>query len=179
MPIGSQSSYRYIMQGVLATNPKSILDLGIGFGMNGCGIRNWYDLGLYPFKTKLVGVEGFEGYRNPAWELYDKVIVGNILEVIDGLEVFDMILITDVIEHFDKQQGVELLNKLKTKVSKCVMVSTPGVWIEQGEYMGNKLEAHKSMWSVKDFTDLGYGIVQDGTIDDMGHMMITADFIKR
>jgi hypothetical protein len=167
------------MQGVLATNPKSILDLGIGFGMNGCGIRNWYDLGLNPFKTKLVGVEGFEGYRNPAWGLYDEVIVDNILNVVDRIEVFDMILITDVIEHFSKDEGIVLLEKLKHKVNKCVMVSTPGVWIEQGEYMGNKLEEHKSMWTVNDFKALGYGIVQDGTIDDMGHMMITADYIKK
>jgi hypothetical protein len=178
MPIGSWSAFQRVIQGTLATNPKSVLDLGIGFGMNGCGIRNWLDLGIKPFKTKLVGVEIFDKYKNPAWGLYDKVISGDILKIVEEIENFDLILMTDVIEHFSKQEGVKLIHKLKEKCNKAVIVVTPNVWIEQGEYMGNIHETHKSLWTVSDFVVNGYGIVQAG-LDQYGHNMIVADYVKR
>ena len=178
MPIGSWSAYQRVIQGTLATNPKSILDIGIGFGMNGCGVRNWLDLGVKPFKTKLVGIEAFPQYKNPAWGLYDKVIEGDVLEIIDTLESFDLILMTDVIEHFSKEQGMMLLAKLKDKCNKSVIVSTPSIWIEQGDAYGNKYETHKSLWTVADFRRLGFGIIWDGRPDQYGHMMLIADYLK-
>jgi 2-polyprenyl-3-methyl-5-hydroxy-6-metoxy-1,4-benzoquinol methylase len=177
MPIGSWSAYQRVIQGILATNPSSVLDIGIGFGMNGCGIRNWLDLGV-DFKTKLVGIEAFPHYRNPAWALYDDVILGDVTKIIDTVGDFDLIVITDVIEHFDKEDGIKLLEKLKTKCRKGVIVSTPSVWIEQGDAYGNVYETHRSLWTVKDFKDLGYGIVWDGRKDEYGHMMLIADYIK-
>lgn len=177
MPIGSWSAFTKVIQGTLATNPSSILDIGVGFGMNGCGIRNWLDLGVN-FKTRLVGIEAFPHYKNPAWGLYDRVIEGDVLQVIDSLDKFDLILMTDVIEHFTKEQGLMLLAKLKEKCNKGVIVSTPSIWIEQGAAYGNEYETHRSLWSVSDFRGVGYGIIHDGSLDEYGHMMLIADYIK-
>lgn len=179
MPIGSWSAYTQVIRGMLATNPTSVLDLGIGFGMNGAAVRNWLDLGVKPFLTKLVGVEAWNDYKNPTWDLYDEVIIGDLVQVVNRLPDFDMIIMTDVIEHLPKGVGLELLDKLKSKANKSVLVSTPGVWIEQGAAYGNEYETHRSMWTCSDFIDKGYGIVDDGKGDAYGHMMIVADYIKK
>jgi hypothetical protein len=56
------------------------------------------------------------------------------------------------------------------------VVVTPGVWIEQGAAYGNELETHRSLWSPLDFP--GFQIVKDGSLDDMGYMMIVMEYIK-
>jgi hypothetical protein len=104
--------------------------------------------------------------------------LGDATKIIDTIGDFDLIVMTDVIEHFTKEDGVKLLNKLKAKCVKGVIVSTPSIWIEQGAAYGNTFETHKSLWTVKDFTDLGYGIIWDGRKDEYGHMMLIADYIK-
>jgi 2-polyprenyl-3-methyl-5-hydroxy-6-metoxy-1,4-benzoquinol methylase len=179
MPIGSWSAFQRIIQGSLATNPASVLDLGIGFGMNGCGIRNWLDMG-YNFKTRLVGIEGFKKYKNPAWGVYDKIIIGDIRKEIHNLdESFDLILMTDVIEHFTMEEGKQLLIELRGMAKKAVIISTPAIFFEQGAAYGNDFEIHKSLWRLNDFQQLGYGIVMNGNADMYGHRMIVADYIVR
>lgn len=182
MPIGSFSAFGKVIQGVLASNPKTILDLGIGFGMNGAGVRNWLDLGIEPFKTKLVGVEVFPDYGNATWDLYDHVHINDIkteLEycVMMGIK-YDTIIMTDVIEHFTKEEGLLVLNMMKEVCNVSCIVSTPGIWIEQGAAYGNDHETHRSLWTVEDFKGAGFGIVMDGSLDNYGHMMIVADYIK-
>ena len=92
---------------------------------------------------------------------------------------FDMILMTDVIEHFDKDKGIEVLEMCKVICNKAVMISTPAVFFEQGAYAGNEHEKHLSAWTINDFTKLGFGIVKDGRPDGFGHQMIVADYIKK
>ena len=69
------ASFRDIMRHVLMNNPKSILDLGIGHGINGAGIRNWLNVGVKSnYKdTTVIGVEGFKDYESPLWGCYDIV----------------------------------------------------------------------------------------------------------
>ena len=182
MPIGSFSAYGKVIQGVLASNPKSVLDLGIGFGMNGAGVRNWLDLGIEPFKTTLVGVEVFENYWNATWDLYDKVHIDDIRSFL-GLCIemghkFDTIIMTDVIEHFTKEEGLKVLEMMKEVCNISCIVSTPAIWIEQGTTYGNEHETHRSLWTVEDFTELGFGVIMDGELDDYGYKMIVVDYIK-
>ena len=178
MPIGSFSAFGKVIQGVLASNPKSVLDLGIGFGMNGAGVRNWLDLGVEPFKTKLVGVEVFENYWNATWDLYDKVHITDIVSYLAACDKFDTIIMTDVIEHFTKEEGVKVLEMMKEVCNVSCIVSTPAIWIEQGAAYGNEHETHRSIWTIEDFKEVGFGIVMDGEVDNYGHRMIVADYIK-
>jgi hypothetical protein len=179
MPIGSWSAFTRVVQGLCATNPTSVLDLGIGYGMNGAAVRNWLDLGVHN-NIKLEGVEAWAKYKSPLWGCYDKVHNITIEKFFEtDSRKFDLIIMTDVIEHFPKDEGIRLLRLMKERCNKAVMVSTPGVWIEQGEYMGNKYEEHKSMWDAYDFVREGYGLIMDGKLDQFGHMMILADYIKK
>jgi predicted TPR repeat methyltransferase len=180
MPIGSFSTFRDVIRMVLMNNPKRVLDLGIGHGINGAGIRNWLDVGVQPYKTHIEGVEGWKPYRSPLWDCYNVVHECTIQEFFDSdSRAWDMILITDVIEHFTLEEGKLILEQCKARLVRGgkLIVVTPGVWIEQGCYMGNELETHKSLWKPADFE--GYYIVKDGSLDDMGYKMIVAEYHKR
>ena len=179
MPIGSFSTFRDMVRLVLMNNPKSVLDLGIGHGINGAGVRNWLDNGVN-YNTQLEGVEGYN-YRSPLWDCYDKVHECTIQEFFErDSRKWDCILITDVIEHFTKQEGEFVITKCKERLRPkgLFVVVTPAVWIEQGAAYGNELEVHKSLWSSLDFQAHGFHIVKDGKADDMGYMMIVAEYVN-
>ena len=78
MPIGCTSLVPMIAHELMAHRPSSVLDLGIGMGFYGAVVRQWLDLGVRPWRTRIVGVEGFEAYRNPCWDVYDTVINSKI-----------------------------------------------------------------------------------------------------
>ncbi|MFN5251058.1 MAG: methyltransferase domain-containing protein [Bacteroidota bacterium] len=179
MPIGSFSTFRDVVRLVLMNNPTSVLDLGIGHGINGAGIRNWLDNGVN-YNTQLEGVEGFN-YRSPLWDCYDKVHECTIHEFFEkDNRKWDCILMTDVIEHFTKDEGVEVITRAKERLNEkgLFVIVTPGVWIEQGAAYGNELETHRSLWSAFDFTAHGFQVVKDGSEDDMGYKMVVVEYIK-
>lgn len=174
MPVGSLSVYPELVRLVLLNNPKRILDLGIGNGMNGAGIRNWYG-----WDCELIGVEGFESYCNGMWDVYSKVIVTDIQDYINKDEVFDFILISDVIEHFDLDDAIKVINRLKEMLTPkgVLLITTPGIWIEQGAYMGNDYEIHRSFWTKEKFEELGFSIIGTDPCN-YGHKMLIAEFLK-
>jgi predicted TPR repeat methyltransferase len=181
MPIGAFSTFRDVIRLVLLNPPKTVLDLGIGHGINGAGIRNWLDRGVKPYETHIEGVEGFN-YRSALWDCYNVVHECTIQKFFEtDSRKWDCILITDVIEHFDKLEGLFVLEQCKSRLNKngLLVVVTPGLWIEQDAAYGNELERHRSMWAAWDFTMHGFGIVKDGSLDDMGYMMIVAEYINK
>src|SRR6185436_17011472 len=93
MRIGSYASVPFIVQQMIETAPRRVLDLGIGFGGNGLLVRQWIDLGARPWKTFLAGVEVWADYRNPTWDLYDLVIVDTVENYFERYaESFDLVL---------------------------------------------------------------------------------------
>ena len=178
MPIGSHSCFIRVNLCVLATNPQTILDLGIGYGMNGAGIRNWYSKDVH-----ITGIEGFEKYRNPMWDLYTEVLIRDIRDFLQYCvafeEFYDMVIMTDVLEHFTKEEGIEILKMIAFITKKAAVVSTPAIWFDQEAVNENELERHHCVWSVDEFKEQGWGIVQDGSPDYLGHQMIIADKIIR
>ena len=132
------------------------------------------------YNTQLEGVEGYN-YRSPLWDCYDKVHECTIQEFFEkDSRKWDCILLTDVIEHFTKQEGEFVITKCKERLRPkgLFVVVTPAVWIEQGAAYGNELEVHKSLWSSLDFQAHGFHIVKDGKADDMGYMMIVAEYVN-
>lgn len=142
--------------------PRSILDIGIGFGKYGVLIREVLELPYERYdklkwQHRVEGVEVFEGYKNPLHTYaYDKVYYSNILDVIDKLPQYDVILLIDVLEHFTKEEGYLLLNKLLEHTKNFILISTPLYPDIQKDYEGNPHEEHKSRWSIIDFVDYDY-----------------------
>ena len=175
MPFGSHSSLADITQLVCLNNPNSFLDLGIGNGMNGAMIRNYCGR-----DRLLVGVEGFGEYNNPMWSLYSKIEIKPIQEF-EPSQKFDCIICSDVIEHFDKLDGIDQINKWKCWLNDngVLIISTPAIWIEQGDVNGNSFERHRSLWSEQDFINLGFTIYRNSEPCKYGHIMIVAEYLNR
>jgi hypothetical protein len=159
MPIGSYASVPFLVQQLIEAAPRRVLDLGIGFGGNGVLVRQWLDLGSRPWKTFLAGVEVWADYRNPIGDLCDLVIVDTIENYFERYaEAFDVVLFTEVIEHFDKQYGAQILHLAQQLMATtgCLLITTPAAYFEQGPYYGNEYECHRSIWSENEFQGLGF-----------------------
>lgn len=176
MPIGSLSVYPEIIRLVLLNNPKSILDLGIGNGMNGAGIRNWYSKDI-----ELVGVEGWAKYVNPMWNMYSAIHIAKIEDYIQTDKKFDFIIMTDVIEHFTLYDGFKVIERLKQMLNPkgVLIISTPAIEIEQGAYMGNELETHRSVWDEECFAEAGMTVIRGKEPCKYGHLMYIAEYIQQ
>ena len=150
-------------------------------GFYGAVVRQWLDLGVRPWRTKLVGVEGFAGYRNPCWELYDKVIVSPIEEYLGRTtETWDAILLLDVLEHFPHAEGEEILAAARGRLSPVgqFFVGTPAVWMEQGAAYGNELERHRSLWTAEELRKVGFDVLNDAEVDRFGNEMLLALLVQ-
>ncbi len=177
MPIGCCSLVPAIATELQLARPRSVLDLGIGMGFYGAVVRQWLDLDVWPWRTKLVGVEGFAAYRNPCWDLYDEVIVSPIEEFLERTtETWDAILLLDVLEHFAHAAGEEILAAARGRLSPQgrLFVGTPAVWMEQGAAYGNEFEWHRSLWTAAELREAGFDVLDDGETDRFGNQMLLA-----
>jgi hypothetical protein len=160
-------------------NPKSILDIGVGFGMWGALFRAWTDIrmaelnperyGKTGWATLIEGIEIHEQYKSPLWECYDKVYIGDAMDnlVANGMVnmlskgvnpyLYDHIHLGDVIEHMDKTPGRELLRLCLEHLNPggSITVVTPNGYRAQGPVLGNEHERHQCGWETKDLVDEG------------------------
>ena len=182
MPIGSFALVPHVVHSLVGLHPAKVLDLGIGFGFYGAAVRQWLDLGLWRgASTQLIGVEAWGAYRSPLWDLYNLIYCQPIPEFLaTSTELFDAILLLDVIEHFPKPDGEQLLTTLKNRTAHngIVLVGTPGLFFPQGDYAGNPFERHQSLWLAEDFRQQDFEILMDGTPDDFDHRMVLARWTR-
>lgn len=191
MPVGSFSLIYRLAEHLQKHRPKSVLDLGVGFGLAGAIVRQYLDDGVKPFKTELNGVEAFGGYKNTCWGLYDKVFEEDIRAFVDRwLKApsdpqnknvgFDFIIFSDVLEHFEKEEGLKLIYDLIGLLNKggVLWIATPGVWCEQDAVHGNEYERHRSLWKWNEFPS-GFEVIKNGQGDEHGHYMILVKYVKK
>lgn len=183
MPIGSSSVYARTMATLEHNRARigSVLDLGIGFGMNGAGVRQWLDYGVRQpdgrWRTTLVGVEAWAAYQNPLWDVYDRIEIERIEDSPTlAPNRWDCILMTDVIEHMPMATGRAVLRRIVASLTPrgLAIVGTPAVFWAQGACHGNDLERHVSAWTPADFREAGWRVAWDGTPDEWGQRMILA-----
>ena len=135
--------------------PATSLEIGVGFGKYGCLFREIADARFgrvqeRDWKCQLYGVEYFAGYSNPAWGCYNQVVIGNALDI-DDSSIYDFVFCGDVLEHIEKSQALELIERLKKVANKCLVIVVPLGASPQGAMFGNDKEQHISEWSVTDF----------------------------
>jgi len=157
MPSSHHKQIDDIIDLMVLTKPESVLDVGIGFGKYGFLAREYLELwdGRQKYgdwKKRIDGIEGFRGYKNPVYEfIYNKVNFGNALKIIPKIrKSYDLILLIDVFEHFNYQDGINLLKECR-KRSKNIIISTPKNIGIQKDAFGNSFEIHKFQWKKKHF----------------------------
>ena len=160
MPSSTHVHISKMVDWIVRLQPKSVLDIGVGFGKWGFLAREYTDINAQHYKredwrVRIEGVEAFPEYSTPTYHyIYDEIHYGDLRTVLPDLPNFDLVIIGDVIEHFDKEVGLDLLQQLRKK-SRHILLSSPTVFFTQ-ELFDNEFERHRSLWTVDDFASFRF-----------------------
>ena len=156
------SNIPIILDIIGAKNPKRLLDIGSGFGKFGLmarelllSIRAIKNSDICPVDDLIVDcVEEAEYfYQQPYHDkIYNNHWHKDVFKMpIEQLNGYDLILLIDVVEHWDKGNAIEWLKKIKTNV----LISTPKkVSYYKLKYYGSR--KHVSQWTYEDFKGNGF-----------------------
>ncbi len=157
MPFSHYHQLNEIVKLIMATNPQSILDVGVGFGAYGYLSRLYLEFSdgrekYGDWQRRIDGIEVFEQYLTPMHQqIYNQIYIGEALGVLPTLKTrYDLVLLIDVLEHFTRERGMKLL-ELSLERGRNVIVSTPNKFWSQQEAFGNPFETHHSIWRRGDF----------------------------
>lgn len=175
MPSSRPNTIPMVIHLLRQLKPQSILDVGVGFGKWGHLFREYSDIleaehepARYQRKNWCVRIDGIEGHAAYLTQmhhfLYNEIHVGDAGALLKTLPNYDLIFLGDIIEHFEKAAGMQLLQDAVTHANKAVIVSTPKFETEQENSCGNELERHRSLWSEKEF--MMFPGAQVTTVDD-------------
>lgn len=160
MPTSEVGIVPVVVKEMRRLQPRSILDVGIGFGKWGFLAREYLDvwqgrLGRGEWEIRIDGIEAFPGYHNPLWDwIYDSVHIGDVRNLAEEMGSYDLVLMCDVIEHLDRPSGVRVVQALMDR-SRAMIVTTPTTFWAQGAENGNPFERHVSHWKDTDFRKFG------------------------
>lgn len=160
MPTSHTFQLNEIMELVIMSEPLSILDIGCGAGKYGVlchdRLNLWYTNDYKNRKVVIDAIEAYPEYLTPVHSyIYNQIYIDPADIAINNLSrKYDLILIIDVIEHFEKKAGMEFIEKCRN-TGKNIIISTPHNPGEQGEMFGNIFERHVSKWSEEDFGKYG------------------------
>ena len=142
--------------------PQRSLDIGIGsLGRWGMLLREFTDVWngnvlREKWTRQIEGIEAFPAQLSDVQRtIYSAIHVGDAFEVIDRLGRYDLVVLGDVIEHFEEPRATQMLEKC-LQHSDRVMVTTPLGTLEdwpQGEEYGNQWEKHRAMFTCEQFLD--------------------------
>jgi len=164
----------FIIETLLHINPKTVLDVGVGFGKIGLLIREYLEdmqgrTNPKQWQILISGIEIYEPYHKDSFQniIYNRIAYDNALNIDKIMtynlsygdndnEHYDLLTCFDCVEHNKKEDAIILLNKFK-KYAKKILISIPignnWYYIYKGE---NIHENHLSDFTEKDLNDLGY-----------------------
>lgn len=160
MPSSQYYHISKIMEMIISLKPNSVLDIGSGYGKFGVLCREYLELWdgrqKYEFKKRIDCVEIFKEYITPLHKyIYNNIYNNNILDLVTNLDYrYDLVLLIDVLEHFEKKDGSELLKTL-VKNNNGVLISTPKKPSPQKDAFGNIYETHRSRWVNNELGSIG------------------------
>jgi SAM-dependent methyltransferase len=131
---------------------ESVLDVG-------CGVCA---------KLREMGVSdttGFEGYL-PDFEeakrrqTHHQMIQGDARNLASYFQPkqFDACIALDVIEHFNKEDGLKLMHDMEKLAKKKVIIFTPEGFMPQRHTAGDDLQVHLSGWEPAEMKGYGYEV---------------------
>jgi len=149
----------------------SILEVGPGFGKWGVLLREYLEVyGNMRFhdeewKIRIDAIEICEDYKNKLKEdVYSFLYWGDIMHHVDSAFMikYELVIMLDVIEHLDKEEGISLINKLKQYADNILIMTPKKLSMTHSAWHDiNKHEDHKCVWTADEFIKLGFMIIQD------------------
>ena len=159
MPVSTSVHISHCLQYIISLHPRSILDVGCGFGLWGFLCREYLDVmdeRVQPgeWQVRIDGIELFEPYiQAHQRSLYSSIKIGDIRELAPRVDPYELIIAGDVIEHLHKEEGETVIEHLYGKATRALLVNIPlGKGWEHPERHGNPGELHRSQWFPEDFS---------------------------
>lgn len=188
MPTSNWQNISYNIELVRKLNPYSILDVGIGFGRWGILFREFLEIwndNNYEGKWKrtIDGIEIFKDYiKDYHRYFYNNIYIEDALTHIREMKSkYDLINFGDVIEHFTKENGKELIDS-SLKKAKYVLINIPlGKGWEQEGTKENPHERHLSTWTKNDFLKYPHRLIKifkDDTLRNFGVILLSSQPVK-
>ena len=168
MPSSHHHQISKILDIIIFINPKTILDIGTGFGKYGVLTREYLELWdgreqYNNFIRIIDGIEVYGEYITPLHKyIYNNIYTGNALDIIDKVKIkYDLVLLIDVLEHFEQDEGELLLENILSR-NKSIIISVPKNFEKQSNAFNNPYETHRSSWTLKKFKEFGMlNIIKD------------------
>lgn len=101
--------------------------------------------------------------------IHDEYILDDIRNH-DPVEKYDIVVATDLIEHFEKEEARVLLGKLESMAVHLVVLITPNGYRENIPLDGNLYMEHKCGFSARDLRTLSYSVLGAGGLRFMRKM---------
>lgn len=148
-----------IIRNAVGDEVRTVLDLGCGYGGLMKAIsrdESWEVTGVDADSSSLQSARNTPAYKY--------LIKGDLETVVRGLikkkQKFDVVLMSQVIEHLTKQKGERILDLIEKLVIKRIVITTPNGFMEQIEESlnGNIHQEHLSGWQKEDFAKRGYEV---------------------
>jgi 2-polyprenyl-3-methyl-5-hydroxy-6-metoxy-1,4-benzoquinol methylase len=145
---------------IIREQPRSVLDVGVGFGMAGMLVREYGDvwhlrLDRSQWQVRLDGIEIHQPYIQPhQLHFYNTIWIGNALRWLPELGLYDMVFCMDVLEHFAREDGIRLLN-LIAEHGTHLFISTPVKFFAQDAIFENQAERHLDAWTAAELAPYG------------------------
>lgn len=157
MPVSTSVHLSQCLHHIIPLGPRSVLDVGCGFGTWGFLCRTYLDVfqgRIQPesWEVTIDGIELFEPYIQPHHRsLYSAITIGDIRDLAGSVEPHELIICGDVIEHLEKDEGQAVLDTLYAKATRALLLNIPlGTGWEHPEAYGNPGELHRSQWEYED-----------------------------
>jgi hypothetical protein len=145
---------------------ESVLELGAGFFQNLNFVHNNVKI-----KT---GIEIWQPYIDNSKSKPEVIkIQGDLRNYKNLSDIRDCVILADILEHFERNEAINLFNSLKTDFRKICLMIPKGVQ-EQSEdltgYGAHEYQQHRSFWYEQDLIDLGFTeIIVDNNFHSIDH----------
>lgn len=150
------NSIPFVVEKMRAIRPRSILDVGCGWGRWGFLAREFLELWEHRYRREewevpIDAIDIHPGTWTPVHSyVYDSCVTDDI-RTVPMFKDWDLIIACDVIEHMTKEDGLAVLERL-TQHGRHVLIGIPlGPGWLRGGFDNNAHEAHLSEWSHDDF----------------------------
>jgi len=162
--------------------PKSVLDIGTGFGRWGVLAREFLDVwegreARALWKTRIEGIEAFPACLTPLHGyIYDRLHIGDAVEVLPTLGAYDVVYMGDVVEHQTKTRAYALVDEAIRHARQSAIVTIPigDNWPQEMGWDGNTYHAHRSVWHLEDF-DRYPGAIRRTFSDYRGRLFLVTE----
>jgi len=157
--IGTSTLYstEWVVDRLRAIDPSSILDVGCGWGRWGFLAREFLELWKHRYTPSewVVRIDALDIHPG-TWTgvhayIYDHRYEADV-RTFEPVRHYDAVIACDVLEHMEKDEGLEVLGKLRTWGGRVIVgVPIGDAWPLRAGFDGNPYEAHLSRWYESDF----------------------------